>query len=122
MNYGFEYQGKVFGPDGLIEPKPDDTRIYNEQLEAKEIAWLKTGPERAFLYVQHTGNIPAFITTWLGTKVAENAWFGERVYVGFGYNTNRRSVSCRIFGVLYHGWYMESSGNYCRLKKAKRQS
>lgn len=32
-----------------------------------------------------------------------------------------QAVTCRIFGVLYHGWYMESSGDYCRLKKAKKQ-
>lgn len=61
------------------------------------------------------------IITWLGAPIATHVYVGPRRNVGFGYHSYRRPVSCRIGGTLYHGWYYESSGCYCRLKKAKRQ-
>lgn len=140
MNYGFEHNGNVYGPDGLLPGlKADETEDYNKAAEAKEIEWLKTGPDKVSLYVKYhpvkmSGTVNPHslmretitsarwtITTWLGTEVCPDAVMGLRVNVGFGFNTYRRAVRCRIFGVLYHGWYMESSGEYCRLKKAKRQ-
>lgn len=60
------------------------------------------------------------IQTWLGTPIATHVWIGPRRYMGFN-RAYRRPVSCRINGVLYHGWYFESSGDYCRLKKARKQ-
>jgi hypothetical protein len=61
------------------------------------------------------------IITWMGTPVATHVTVGQaRKFYGYARST-RRPISCRIFGVQYHGWYMESSGDYCRLKKAKRQ-
>ena len=174
--FAFEGHGQ-FDPDGRVEVK--DAEAHNKELERKEIEWLKSGPERVFLYVHmpavtwhiktegyYSGHIEqntftskadaekaivervadgrlrkvdsrgwliqykAFwrqehagtrITTFLGTSVAEHVGIGQRVQVGFGFNSYRRSISCRIFGTLYHGWYMESSGDYCRLKKAKNQ-
>lgn len=72
------------------------------------------------------------ITTWLGTVLGTHVAIGQRRIMGFhampGRTNNpwfgksyRRAVSCRLFGVLYHGWYFESSGSYCRLKKATVQ-
>lgn len=128
MEYAFEHEGKGFLPSGSTPIPASDVAEHNKELEAAEIAWLKTGPDAAVLYVKHsktfdgdTKGIPFSITTWLGTQVSESAFFGPRRHIGFGYHTYRRAVTCRIFGVLYHGWYMESSGNYCRLRKAKNQ-
>jgi hypothetical protein len=96
----------------------------NQEIEAKELEHIKTGPERLFLYVGQT-TIPGgrrywSVTTCSGTCVGY-AWLGERRYVGFGFKTHRRAITVRIFDTLYHGWYFESRGDYCRLKRAKRQ-
>jgi hypothetical protein len=130
--YVFEHEGKQFTPDGAVSVGP--TKDHNREIEAEEIRALKEHPERLFLYVKHPPNTPPWlvlancnrnpevaITTWLGTVVSERCQIGARCNVGFGYHTYRRAVDCRIFGVRYVGWYMESSGNYCRLRKSKRQ-
>ncbi len=123
MEYAFRFDNHgTFTPSGRQEIS--DENAHNKELERIEVEWLKTGPERAFLYVSNIPGspYPKSITTWLGTVVSESADFGSRVNVGFGFHTYRRSVDCMIFGVRYVGWYMESSGQYCRLRKAKRQS
>lgn len=110
----------------------------NKETEAKEIAWLKTGPDKVFLYVKmppntHPNlavrhfnpdeNCTPRITTWVGTSIASQVEIGPRKLIGFqGHSGSyRRSVSCYIFGRRYTGWYFESSGDYCRLKLAKKQ-
>ena len=118
--YAFNFNGHgVFTPDGRTD-EITDTRAHNLAVEQAEIEWLKTHPDKVFLYVKLTPT-NSDIHTWLGTSVATHVWIGNRVSSGFGMHTYRRAVTCQIFGVLYHGWYMESSGDYCRLKKAKRQ-
>lgn len=140
--YAITHNGKSYGPDGVITDTSgtmldaNDADAYNKALEAKELEWLKTGPENLFLYVKHptkTFNGPGMcgpidpdywwkVTTWLGTVVCKHAFVGPRRHIGFGYKTYRRAMTAIIYGVKYHGWYFESSGCYCRLKKAKRQS
>ena len=131
--YAFEFQGKTFTPDGKVDIP--DTQAHNAEVEANDLAWLQTHPDNLFLYVKHPtkqfdgpGNvIPATadcwwkVTTWPGTVVCEHAHVGQRRNMGFGYHSYRRAISATIFGVLYHGWYFESSGSYCRLRKAKVQ-
>ena len=112
--YAFEFKGHgVFTPDGRADGITDAVK-HNRELEAKELEWLRTGPEKVFLYVR----MPDAITTFLGTPVATHVVVGLRVRMGFG-GAYRRSVSCKIFGVRYVGWYMESSGSYCRLRRTK---
>lgn len=125
-SYALDFQGKTFTPDGRIEVA--SVEEHNKQVEAEELARLKAHPEKVFLYVRHADATPAFatlrgatITTWLGTVVSSSCEIGARCNVGFGFHTYRRAVDCTIFGVRYVGWYMESSGQYCRLRKAKRQ-
>ena len=145
MPYAINHNGKAYGSSGEIKDvegtplKPEDTEAYNKALEAKGLDWLRTGPDECFLYIQkpdmectqHTasanerkGNMYWGVATWLGTRVG-NAWIGYRAISGFqGHrrgSTYRRPVTVRIFGVLYHGWWYESSGDYVRLKKAKHQ-
>ena len=143
MPYAINHNGKAYGPFGEIKDvegtplKPKDTDAYNKALEAKELDYLRTGPDKCFLYIQqpdkectqHTasgnenkGNMYFGVCTWLGTRLG-NAWVGNRAYSGFQghFRAYRRSVTVRIFGTLYHGWWFESSGDYVRLKKAKRQ-
>ena len=108
-----------------------DITEANRETERKEIEWLKTAPDKVFLYVnlpytywkdEYGWNGLVEIGTWLGTRLNEGpAYLGPSRGSGFGDWTSRRAVSCRIFGTLYHGWYMESSGDYCRLRKAKKQ-
>ena len=103
----------------------EHTDAYNKALEAQELDWLKTHPDKVVLYIGTRvstlrGDGPFWeVKTWPGTVLDNFAAVGPRRNVGFGYHTYRRSVSCKIFGVQYHGWYMESSGDYCRLRKAK---
>ena len=141
MTYAIEHNGIAYGPDGKIKDtegtalRAEDVAAYNKALEEQEIAWLKTAPEKVFLYVRMPkdtfkgpGNVPQLsfkgpeITTFLGTCVSATCWVGPRRDIGFGWHSYRRAVSAKIFGTLYHGWYMESSGEYCRLKRAKKQS
>lgn len=119
--YAFEHEGRQFVSSGAASGI-DNVTEHNAGVEAREIASFKTGPERLFLYVKRDG-LDYTICTWLGTVVSDRAScaVGQRVQVGFGYHTYRRSVDCVIFGTRYVGWYMESSGDYCRLRKAKRQ-
>lgn len=117
MCYVIEHEGKQFSTDGKVDVQ-ETTEQHNKRTEQAEIEWLKTAPEKVFLYVNQD---MTKITTWLGTELAFGS-FGYRTSGGlFGYRSYKRSVTCRLFGTLYHGWYMESSGTYCILKKAKRQ-
>ena len=131
--YQFDFQGKTYDPDGAISPVSLSTQEANRETERQELAWLKTGPEKVFLYVQMPIESlqPSFsyaqrrgdkvsVGTWLGTLVATELAIGPRKRIGFGLHSYRRSVVCRIFGTKYVGWYFESSGDYCRLRKAKR--
>lgn len=126
--YACTHDGKVYGPDGLIRAiegtplEAADAGEYNRRLEAAELAHCQTGPASIFAYVTKTDDPlnPWKVETWLGTSIGTHVAIGPRQYVGFG-RAYRRAMSCRIFGVLYHGWYMESSGDYCRLRRAKRQ-
>lgn len=146
MPYAINHNGKAYGPTGPITDingtplSPEDIDAYNRQLEAQELEHIKSSPEKLVLYIQHPdkdctqhtasaqenkGNMYYGVGTWLGTRVG-NAWVGDRSISGFqGYyrgGTYRRPVTTRVFGTLYHGWWYESSGDYVRLKKAKRQS
>lgn len=115
-NYAFEHDGKAFTLDGSINVPNIET--HNQALELKQIEALKQGIDTVVLYMKHD---PWKLTTWPGTVVAEYASVGSRINTYFGGNHSyRRHVTARIFGTLYHGWYMESSGDYVRLKKAKR--
>lgn len=126
--YAITHEGKALSPDGLItdiEGTPllaADPDAYNKALEAQELEHFKSGPERIMAYVRMPKDGQcAKVNTWLGTELG-NAWLGHRAYVGFGMHTYRRAVTVRIFGTLYHGWYFESSGDYCHLKRAKIQT
>lgn len=138
--YAFQHEDKVYTPDGRQEIA--NVEEHNRGTEQAELAWLHTGPDRVFLYVkmpewartQRAGLIGCTpveptdkgwpsITTWLGTPVATHVWLGPSAPVGgiAGSYARRRAVRCRIFGVRYVGWYYETAGSYCRLRKAKRQ-
>lgn len=127
MTYDFNHQGKAFNPDGTtpVVESQGSTDARNQETERKELDWLRTGPDKVFLYVTHPRGLDGFstrvasITTWLGTVVSSGTVLGPKAYVGFGFNSYRRSVTCSIFGIKYVGWYYESSGQYCRLRKAK---
>ena len=58
MSYAFVHEGKAFGPSGIIKDvegtplEAKDAGDYNKAVEAQEIEWLKTGPERVMAYVR----------------------------------------------------------------------
>jgi len=120
MDYGFNFQGAVFTPGGRADIAPADVATSNQAKEQVELDWLRTHPEKVFLYVTQS---PTWkITTWPGTVIDACPYVGtKRLFRVFGARTTRRAVECRIFGARYVGWYFESSGDYCRLRKAKRQ-
>ena len=134
--YAFTHESNVFTPDGRIDLRPDQADAYNREQEAHELAALREHPDKAFLYVKlapqrqdmarvtytNQMTLSGSIQTWTGTVLDPRAWFGPRRYIGFGYHTYRRAVTCTLFGVAYYGWFYESSGDYCRLKRAKRKS
>lgn len=120
MNYGFEHQGNTFTPSGIVEGS--STKDHNQETERKELEFLQSHPERIFLYVSKVGEDGHWcLIQWTGKIISENILMGERKRIGFGFSSYRRSMSVWIFGTLYHGWYFESSGDYCRLKRAKHQ-
>ena len=136
--YAFIHQGQAFTPNGRL-PAETDADTHNRETEARELARLKTAPERVFLYVSlpaeyhaqpaakrftsYIGYDCAIIHTWPGTVVGTDVRLGRAYTVPAfgGFRSTRRSMSCRIFGVRYVGTYYESAGDYCRLRKAKRQ-
>lgn len=146
--YAIEHNGLAIGPSGPITDvdgvklEASDVNAYNKALEAQELQRIKTGPERLMLYVKHPDpNKMVFdregnwtVTTWLGTHVGI-AWVTQRYRMGFGHRSYRRAITARIEVLMdgeagesgltkwvdYHGWYYESSGDYCRLKRAKVQ-
>lgn len=124
--YAFTFQDTPYTPSGPLRDShgaflpASEVDAYNRSVESQEIARLKTHPAHVFLYVRQSGTNWQ-IRTWLGTVLDSHVHIGPRRYIGFGHGTYRRPVTCCIFGALYHGWYMESSGDYCRLRKAKRQ-
>lgn len=133
MNYGFAHDGTVYGPSGKLPISPAEVDSYNRDLESQELAHILSGQaSHLFLYVHYVPTTwtkemwPSVISparwelrTWLGTPVVANCLVGLRKPGGFG--SYRRHVRARIGGTLYHGWYCESSGDYCRLRKAKSQ-
>lgn len=151
MNYAFEFEGRAYEPGGRLDTNlwdKDKVTERNRETELKEIEWLKSAPEKVFLYVKDTDTTEESyqkalahgwtsettkreawathkweIATWLGTVVSSKAYVGRRVQIGgiAGPHAFKRSVDCIIFGVRYTGWYWESAGDYCRLRKAKRQ-
>jgi len=134
--HAITHYGKAIGTDGLITDvegtplKADDADAYNKAVEAQQIEWLKTAPDKVTLYVKHEGwqgvkpnklwSHSGYITTWPGTILC-HAWIGSEVSGGLYGNAKKASVDCLIFGVRYVGWYYCSSGDYCILRKAKRQ-
>jgi hypothetical protein len=132
--YAFTHQDKGYLPQGGTIPAPTVPN-HNKETAHKEMEWLQTHPDSVFLYIKHiptdatamqravgSYTVESWqLTNWLGTALDAHVQMGPRRHVGFGYNTYRRAVTARIFGVTYHGWYMESSGDYCRLRKAKIQ-
>lgn len=121
-DYAFVHEGKAYTPNQTaVDAATADER--NKALEASELEWLRTGPDRLFLYVGYADKRPATIQTWLGTVVSTSALFGPvSRFACFGpFPSERQSIDCRIFGVRYVGWYFKSSGQYCRLRKSKVQ-
>ena len=130
--YAITHEGKAYGPSGIITDtdgvplKAEDSEAYNKAVEVAELEHLKSHPDKTVLYVEQLQGVVGYLSpwriiTWRGVVLDGCAYVGPRRHIGWGSNTYRRAVTCRIFGVLYHGWYMESTGGYCRLRKAKRQ-
>jgi len=112
----------TFTPSGRSDIAPQDVDQHNRELESKELEYIKTAPQNLYLYIkQHTAPGMYVVITWLGTPVSDTCEVGDRQQVGFGFHTYRRSVRAIIHGVRYVGIWPESSGEYVRLRKAKRQ-
>ncbi len=105
----------------LYVRKVDTTdEVYNKALIQREKdGWPSHLPDRRQDYISHRWEV----TTWLGTSVCTYVYVGPvRSFRCFGpFPSKRRAVTCYMFGKVYYGWYFESSGNYCRLRLAKRQ-
>ena len=132
--YAFDFQGSVFTPDGRVDVS--DVSAHNKQVETEELEWLRTAPDKCVLYVRLPKHVEPFascgpnnatelnrpsVITWTGLSVGSHVYIGRRVQVGgiAGKWAYKRTVTCQLFGVRYHGWYYESAGDYCRLRKSK---
>ena len=130
--YAFTHESSVFTPDGRVDIRPEQVDAYNREQEARDLAALQDHPDKAFLYVKlapqrqdmarvtytNQMTLSGSIQTWAGTVIDARTWFGPRRYIGYN-GAYRRAVTCTLFGVAYHGWFMESSGDYCRLTRSK---
>jgi hypothetical protein len=92
----------------------DGRNLVTAAIEREHIA---TGPERLFVYVKRGD--PDTVIQWTGHYLGL-AWIGPKARVGFN-GSYRHPITARIYDHLYHGWYYASSGDYARLKLAKRQ-
>jgi hypothetical protein len=147
--YKFEHRGKAYDADGPAVPSSQlDVTEHNRETERAEIAWLQTAPDAVLLYIGQgilqtccrTADTLNWLTcpichtaredmargwrvqTWLGTVIGTHVTMGPRRTMFRAVHTYRRPMTCRLYGVQYHGWYYESSGDYCRLRKSKRQT
>lgn len=126
MSYAFAFQGSVYTPDGKAPLSPEQVDAHNRATEASELAEWQAGPMRAFVYVtmfQNAGyyglRVRGEIRTFLGTKLGDITELGAPVADNFG-GYRRHIVAYGTNGRTYHGWYMESSGDYARIKLHKR--
>lgn len=100
------------------EQVPENIRISNEERSAIEVYEFHTDPPiRYFAYVNVERKI---ITTWTGDQLGQIAYFGPRFSLfGNKWNYARRIRVVGDNGLIYHGTYYESAGDYCRLDISK---
>lgn len=99
----------------IVHAADIDRSPTNEERSACEVyEWTVNPPDRYFLYVNRTREA----TTWTGDKLGTVS-FGSEYRDNFG----GKRVPITVYGtngVKYHGTYYTSSGDYARIKRAKR--
>lgn len=82
----------------------------------EQYEWNTNPPANYFCYINCTKREA---TTWMGDRLGEVA-FGREFRDNFG----GKRVPITVYGTngkMYHGYYYKSSGDYARIKLAKRQ-
>lgn len=101
------------------EAKKLPTAIGNDNVSRMEVyEFVHDPPTRYFTYVNLEKRI---ITTWVGAKL------GEILGAGLPFRSNvgdmRVNITVKgINGVVYHGTFYKSSGDYCRLRAERIRS
>lgn len=114
-------QGFTNKHNGWTSYKPEQVARLNpptndERAQVELFDFVTNPPDRYFLYIrEETREAVNFTGVRLGTVS-----FGREWRDNFG--GTRRAVSIRsVNGVLYHGTYFKSSGDFARVKRAVRQ-
>lgn len=108
-------QKKILKASGLNHSPTNDEKAKVEVYE-----FMTDKPDKYFAYVQENhskNNIPTNITTWMGDNLG-------RIYSGSPYWSNfgdkRIPITVHaINGLIYHGTYYQSAGDYCRIRVKK---
>lgn len=124
MDYGFNHEGRVYFPNtGGTQETPEQTAARNAEMSKAEVEAFKGDPpERLFCYVKE------YSETWAGSAIA-TTWVGDyfgRLACGRPWKDNLGGtrVPVTLYGVngkTYHGTYYKSSGDYARMRLAKKQ-
>lgn len=111
----------IRGKNGWASYKPEDKPasvpdVSNEETSALEVfEFVVNPPDRYFLYIRESESLA---TTWTGDELGHVS-FGREYRDNFG--GRRVPITIRaINGRTYHGTYYKSSGDYARVKIAKR--
>lgn len=111
-----------------------ETEAKNQETSRKEVAaWMADKPQQYFAYVKERENTERIgcgttpnqymrgeLVTWMGDKLGY-------IYGGIPYRDNFGSYRVSIDvvgtnGILYHGTYYKSSGDYARIRAYKNQA
>jgi hypothetical protein len=112
----------IRGKNGWASYRPDDKPAHvpdvtNEERSALEVfEFVANPPDKYFLYISEKNRTA---TTWTGDALG-NVSFGREYRDSFGGRRVPITVHA-INGRTYHGTYYKSSGDYARVKAAKRQ-
>lgn len=111
--YIFVFDGHgSFDPDGRVDADKLEAEKRNRELEAAELAFWQTKPERFAGYDSDKG-----ITTWLGTVIGHVV--SSSTYRN-NFGVRIRCVTVRgTNGATYHGRYGYDWSQLVRLRKAR---
>lgn len=105
-------------PMDIVATMPYASEVNNEMRSKIEVwEFLNNPPDKYFLYIDEKENKAI---TWMG-DILGSVTFGTAYKCNFG-DTRQHITISAINGKTYHGTYFKSSGNYARIKAAKRQT
>lgn len=98
---------------------PEDCKVSNEERAQLEVRrFMLEKPDKYFLYINEEKRTAS---TWMSAYVLGSVTFGREWRDNFGGRRVPVTIHA-VNGITYHGTYYRSSGDYARVKAAKRKA